>query len=119
VALAEHRVRLPDPGGRAKVDAEAAGLLDDLGGVVFHRRGLGHALVGAFGGDDTGLLGDLDRLLASGGLVTSFWHRTASAAPCCARTHNEGMTVAEGILLALSVAVFAYLGIAMFKPDWF
>jgi K+-transporting ATPase KdpF subunit len=29
------------------------------------------------------------------------------------------MTVAEGILLALSVAVFAYLGIAMFKPDWF
>jgi hypothetical protein len=29
------------------------------------------------------------------------------------------MTVAEGILLALSVVVFAYLGIAMFKPDWF
>jgi hypothetical protein len=29
------------------------------------------------------------------------------------------MAVAEGILLALSVVVFAYLGIAMFKPDWF
>jgi F subunit of K+-transporting ATPase (Potass_KdpF) len=29
------------------------------------------------------------------------------------------MTFAEGILLALSVVVFAYLGIAMFKPDWF
>jgi K+-transporting ATPase KdpF subunit len=29
------------------------------------------------------------------------------------------MTVAEGILLALSVVVFAYLGVAMFKPDWF
>ncbi len=29
------------------------------------------------------------------------------------------MTVAEGILLAISVAVFGYLGIAMFKPEWF
>ena len=29
------------------------------------------------------------------------------------------MTVAEGGLLAVSVAVFIYLGIAMFKPDWF
>jgi hypothetical protein len=29
------------------------------------------------------------------------------------------MTVAEGVLLAVSVAVFIYLGIAMYKPDWF
>ena len=29
------------------------------------------------------------------------------------------MTVAEGVLLAVSVAVFIYLDIAMFKPDWF
>ena len=29
------------------------------------------------------------------------------------------MTVAEGILLAVSVAVFVYLGVAMFKPEWF
>jgi len=29
------------------------------------------------------------------------------------------MTVAEGVLLAISVAVFIYLGIAMYKPDWF
>jgi K+-transporting ATPase KdpF subunit len=29
------------------------------------------------------------------------------------------MTVVEGILLALSVLVFGYLGIAMFKPEWF
>ncbi len=29
------------------------------------------------------------------------------------------MTVVEAILLALSVAVFGYLGIAMFKPEWF
>jgi K+-transporting ATPase KdpF subunit len=29
------------------------------------------------------------------------------------------MTVTEAILLAVSVAVFVYLGIAMFKPDWF
>ena len=29
------------------------------------------------------------------------------------------MTVAEDILLAVSVAVFIYLGIAMFKPEWF
>jgi K+-transporting ATPase KdpF subunit len=29
------------------------------------------------------------------------------------------MTVVQGLLLALSVAVFIYLGIAMFKPEWF
>ncbi len=29
------------------------------------------------------------------------------------------MTVAEGVLLAVSAAVFIYLGIAIFKPDWF
>jgi hypothetical protein len=29
------------------------------------------------------------------------------------------MTVADGVLLAVSVAVFIYLGIAMYKPDWF
>jgi len=29
------------------------------------------------------------------------------------------MTVAEGLLLAVSVAVSIYLGIAMFKPDRF
>jgi K+-transporting ATPase KdpF subunit len=29
------------------------------------------------------------------------------------------MTVAEGILLAVSIVVFIYLGIAMFKPDRF
>ena len=29
------------------------------------------------------------------------------------------MTVAEGVLLAVSVAVFIYLGIAMYRPDWF
>jgi hypothetical protein len=29
------------------------------------------------------------------------------------------MTIAEGVLLAVSVAVFIYPGIAMYKPDWF
>jgi K+-transporting ATPase KdpF subunit len=29
------------------------------------------------------------------------------------------MTVVEGILLAVSFAVFLYLGVAMFKPEWF
>jgi len=29
------------------------------------------------------------------------------------------MTVTESILLAVSLAVFVYLGIAMFKPEWF
>jgi len=29
------------------------------------------------------------------------------------------MTVVQGILLAVSVVVFGYLGVAMFKPDWF
>jgi hypothetical protein len=29
------------------------------------------------------------------------------------------MTIASGILLALSVVVFIYLGIAMFKAEWF
>jgi K+-transporting ATPase KdpF subunit len=29
------------------------------------------------------------------------------------------MTVVQGILLALSIVVFIYLGVAMFKPEWF
>jgi K+-transporting ATPase KdpF subunit len=29
------------------------------------------------------------------------------------------MTVVEGILLAVSIAVFLYLGVAMFKPERF
>ncbi|MGD0245706.1 MAG: K(+)-transporting ATPase subunit F [Streptosporangiaceae bacterium] len=29
------------------------------------------------------------------------------------------MTVTEGILLAISVAVFIYLGVAMFRPERF
>lgn len=29
------------------------------------------------------------------------------------------MTVVQGILLAVSIAVFIYVGVAMFKPEWF
>jgi K+-transporting ATPase KdpF subunit len=29
------------------------------------------------------------------------------------------MTVVQGILLAVSVVIFGYLGVAMFKPEWF
>ena len=29
------------------------------------------------------------------------------------------MSVTDAILLALSVALFAYLGVALFKPEWF
>jgi F subunit of K+-transporting ATPase (Potass_KdpF) len=29
------------------------------------------------------------------------------------------MTLVEGILLAVAVVGFAYLGVAMFKPEWF
>jgi hypothetical protein len=29
------------------------------------------------------------------------------------------MTWVQGLLLAISVVVFVYLGIAMFKPEWF
>ncbi len=29
------------------------------------------------------------------------------------------MTVVQGILLALSIAVFVYIGVALFKPEWF
>jgi K+-transporting ATPase KdpF subunit len=29
------------------------------------------------------------------------------------------MTVTEGVLLALSFAVFIYLGVALFKAEWF
>jgi K+-transporting ATPase KdpF subunit len=29
------------------------------------------------------------------------------------------MTWVQGILLALSIVVFIYLGVAMFKPEWF
>jgi K+-transporting ATPase KdpF subunit len=29
------------------------------------------------------------------------------------------MTVTQGVLLALSIVLFIYLGVAMFKPEWF
>jgi K+-transporting ATPase KdpF subunit len=29
------------------------------------------------------------------------------------------MTTVQGILLAVAVVVFIYLGVAMFKPEWF
>jgi K+-transporting ATPase KdpF subunit len=29
------------------------------------------------------------------------------------------MSITDGILLALSVVLFAYLGVAMFKAEWF
>jgi hypothetical protein len=29
------------------------------------------------------------------------------------------MSVVQGILLAVAVAVSVYLGVAMFKPEWF
>ena len=29
------------------------------------------------------------------------------------------MTVVQGILLAVAVIMFIYLGVAMFKPEWF
>ena len=29
------------------------------------------------------------------------------------------MTVTDGILLALAIVMFVYLGVAMFKPEWF
>jgi hypothetical protein len=29
------------------------------------------------------------------------------------------MTWVQGLLLGISVAMFIYLGIAMFKPEWF
>jgi K+-transporting ATPase KdpF subunit len=32
---------------------------------------------------------------------------------------GSGMTATQGILLALSVVLLAYLFVAMFKPEWF
>jgi K+-transporting ATPase KdpF subunit len=29
------------------------------------------------------------------------------------------MSVVQGILLAIAIAMFIYLGVAMFKPEWF
>jgi hypothetical protein len=29
------------------------------------------------------------------------------------------MSVVQGILLAVSILVFLYIGVAMFKPEWF
>ena len=29
------------------------------------------------------------------------------------------MTVVQGLLLAVSITVFVYLGVAMFKAEWF
>ena len=32
---------------------------------------------------------------------------------------GAGVTLTEGILLAVSIVVFIYLWVAMFKPEWF
>jgi hypothetical protein len=32
---------------------------------------------------------------------------------------GAGMTIASGLLLALSVVVFIYIGVALFKAEWF
>jgi K+-transporting ATPase KdpF subunit len=29
------------------------------------------------------------------------------------------VNVVQGVLLAVSIVVFIYLGVAMFKPEWF
>ena len=29
------------------------------------------------------------------------------------------MTAVQGLLLAVSIVAFIYLGVAMFKPEWF
>ncbi len=29
------------------------------------------------------------------------------------------MTVAQGLLLGLSISMFVYIGVALFKPEWF
>ena len=29
------------------------------------------------------------------------------------------MSVVQGLLLAISVVLFIYIGVAMFKPEWF
>ena len=29
------------------------------------------------------------------------------------------MSTAQALLLALSIAMFVYIGVALFKPDWF
>ena len=29
------------------------------------------------------------------------------------------MTASQGVLLAVSILMFVYIGIAMFKPEWF
>jgi hypothetical protein len=29
------------------------------------------------------------------------------------------VSVVQGVLLGVSVAIFVYLGLAMFKPEWF
>ena len=29
------------------------------------------------------------------------------------------MTATQGLLLAVSIVMFIYLGVAMFKPEWF
>jgi hypothetical protein len=38
---------------------------------------------------------------------------------CTNSPSEELMGVIAGILLAVSIVVFIYLGIAMFKPEWF
>jgi F subunit of K+-transporting ATPase (Potass_KdpF) len=45
--------------------------------------------------------------------------RRSSGASASPGATLAAMTVVDGVLVALSAAVFIYLGIAMFKPEWF
>jgi hypothetical protein len=62
LALVQHRVRLADARGRTEVDAEAAGRLDHVGGVLARRRDPAGVLAGARGNGDPRLLVDVGSL---------------------------------------------------------
>jgi hypothetical protein len=57
-----------------------------------------------------------------GAWLTSFWHsnrhpRGRHAGPDL--EPGADMTPTQAVLLALSIAVFVYLGVALFKAEWF
>ena len=96
-----------------------AGRFDHAVGVRVHHYGPGH-----------GMAGGVHRRAgtAAGALVAQWRHgRPGGGRSRRASGRRAGldlgcggrMTVVEGILLAVSIAVFLYLGVAMFKPEWF
>jgi hypothetical protein len=88
-----------------------------VGGVGVGHHGLGHAVTGGVHGRP----GIVRALVAQWQRRWFRRGRSRRAGDGAGLDLGRGgcMSAVEGILLAVSVIVFAYLGVAMFRPEWF